>query len=618
MPVNNEGGGVRAAKTVRTFVVASFVVLSLLLTSCDLFASKNNAGAEVGENGATLTVDGVKVVVPPAAVPVGTKLVASYEDRTPVGLEDTNLKTLAKAFKIELGDNLQPTKPLTVTIPVDRSLLVPELPEDTMTTVAMLIESEGSTTPDLVPAVWDPGAGSLTAEVPHLSWVIPVQLDLSKVMRSVRDAVLQGLGIEYAKPECADQPITVAGRTYSAISPAQAWLCVGESGGALTVTAAPNSPIPFMVTSNPAGGATNKTEVSAATAFSVAFARSLGFTSDGKAIMMPGADAQFTIKGAPDEVTLNFEQYPAMLLLSILFKTLDVTVGRMGNAIHLDKVADAGCMQDILNTSQAGSALSPAVAGGVVKSFFGCAGSVLELSLPAQVVLTILSAGPQFLIASALGIINELTGQGNFTATVTAAPAQEMQDGATQFVTMFPWTDGSLDRVTEKTYDGSGRSNAQCVASELSGRKDVFRCLWPGVDDPCFQSPEKPGDFICHGENHGKLNLRHLTNMAVKPGATGEPGKTRPLRLELTDGTVCVRKSGSGPVGVPGYPYWAGYCSGPSAGTWRVGEADQSTNNPEHFALYPAVNAGSHWLVAISVGAEDAPAQLFDVKTVYR
>jgi hypothetical protein len=114
------------------------------------------------------------------------------------------------------------------------------------------------------------------------------------------------------------------------------------------------------------------------------------------------------------------------------------------------------------------------------------------------------------------------------------------------------------------------------------------------------------------------LNIRHLTNMTVKPGATGEPGKTRPLRLELTDGTICVSKSGSGPTGVPGYPYWAGYCSGPSAGTWRVGETDRWKNDQEHFALYPAANAGGYWQVAISVGAEAAPAQLFDVRTVYR
>lgn len=618
MPVIQQGGAVKATRAVRTVVVAAIMVVGLLLTSCDLFASKDpGSAAEVGENGANLTVDGVRIAIPAGAVPAGTKVDATYGDRVPSGLDDASLLALAKPFKIGLGDGLQPTKPLTVTIPVNRDLLADELSEDTTSTVAMMVESEGSSVPNLVPAEWDPVAGTLTAEVPHLSWLTPVQLDLRKVIRAVRDSVLQGLGIEYPKPGCADKPVTVVGRTYTAVSPAQAWVCVGESSGTLTVTAGPNSPIPFMVTSTPSGSATNKTEVSAGTAFSVALAQNLDITSGSRAIMMPGADAQFTIQGAPDQVTLDFREYSPMLLMSILVKTLDVTLGKMGNTVHLDKIAAAGCMQNILDTSQAGSPLSSAVAGGIVKSFFGCVGTVLELTLPAQIVLGILSAGPQFFVASALGLVNEMTGDGTFSATVTSS--KKDSGGPTRFVTLDPWTDGSLDLVAEKTYDGAGRPNATCSSSSLSDRKDAFRCFWPGVDDPCFQSPSNPRELLCFSDNHGKLNLRHLTNMAVAtPVLTGEPGETAPVRVELTDGTVCSRRSGAGPVGVPGYPFWAGVCAGPSAGVWRVGEADEWKDDRQHYTLYRSPAPGGHWQVAISVGNETAPAQRFDVKTVYR
>jgi hypothetical protein len=176
-----------------------------------------------------------------------------------------------------------------------------------------------------------------------------------------------------------------------------------------------------------------------------------------------------------------------------------------------------------------------------------------------------------------------------------------------------------------EVYDAkaSGRPDANCNGSEIAPRKDAFRCYWPGVDDPCFQSPQISSEFLCMSAYQGNVSVRHLKNMAVgdKYGThinTGEPGTTSPLRVELVDGTICARSTGSGPVGVPGYPYWAGFCTGPSAGIWRVSEPEMWKNDQRHYSLYPAVAAGGHWQVAISVGAEAAPAKRFDVKNVYR
>lgn len=90
------------------------------------------------------------------------------------------------------------------------------------------------------------------------------------------------------------------------------------------VTASPNPPIPFMVASSLNAGAMNNVEISAATAFSVASAQTLRFTTGPTPVMMPGANAQFTFAGAPDELKLGFSRYPAMLLVSILDKTFDV------------------------------------------------------------------------------------------------------------------------------------------------------------------------------------------------------------------------------------------------------------------------------------------------------
>ncbi|QOT19328.1 hypothetical protein [Paenarthrobacter sp. YJN-5] len=609
-------------------LLAAFVVMCFALTSCDLFAPKGSPSSEsvVGDNGADLTVAGVHIVVPAGAAPVGTKVEASFEDREPTGTDGDSLQLLAKAFKIKLGDNLQPSKPLTVTVPVDKTRLASWEGIDTAQTVVMLVQSEGASEPDLVSGVLDPDAGTVTAQVPHLSLVWPAQLDLGAVMKKVGEVIDQGFGIKFPKPDCVDKSVTIAGSTYKAVSPAQAWLCVGDSNGSLTITASANSPIPFLSTTLPAAAASNKVEISAATAFSVALAQNSGFIKNHQSIMMPGADAQYTFNGTPGPVRIGFKQYPVMLLMSILSKVFDTALGSFVKAKALDDLAKAGCMQNIVDTADAGSQLTVAYAGGIVKSFFGCVGTAIKLSPAAQILLAIITAGPQFLAASAMGIYNEFSGGANFESTITAsaAPASGTMEGATRFVTLDPWKDGTLKAVS-KTYDGSTTSTPSCNGSEIAPRKDGFRCYWPGIFDPCFQSPTAPRDFLCLTVSpDAKSDVTLLKNMKLGDDIvglfqnTGAPEASSAVRVELVDGTVCSRSTGAGPKGVPGYPYWAGHCFGPSEGVWRVSESDQWTNDLKHYPLYPPTLAGGYWQVAISPGNEEAPARRFDVKTVYR
>lgn len=610
---------------VRLFAV--LLATCLLLTGCSLFNQKTPQSASnvVGDNGADLTVAGVHIVIPAGAAPPGTKVEASFEDRTPAGSDPDVLKTLTKAFKIKLGDGLQPSQPLTVTVPVDKDQLITEQQADTPTTLAMMVQSEGASSPDLVKATYDPAAGTITAQVPHLSWIWPVQLNVSAVMKNVRDFVMQSLNIEYPKPDCVDKPITIGATTYSPVSPAQAWLCVGESNGSLVVTASPNSPIPFLTTTAPPAGAANKTEVSLATAFAVAVADSSGFTAKHQAIMMPGAAAEYTFDGSPaNDVRVGFKQFPVMLLVSILAKVADVALGSFANVKALEAVAKAECMQNVIDTSQAGKALSVEAAAGVVKSFFACVGTMVKLSPPAQVLMAILTAGPQFLVTSALGIVNEFTGGSIFDATIFAI---KVAGPVTKYVQLDPWHDGSLSAVSS-TYDAlaAPRSQAQgasCVRSEISLRDDGYRCFRPGtVSDPCFRSPAAPGDFLCLSPAPGgKTTVTKLTNIPAASPAGGAfpsapPEKAPPVWIQLSDGTVCARATGAGPQGVPGYPFWMGICTGASSGVWRVEDSNKWADDMLHYSLYPGTGTG-RWQAAISVGSETAPAKLLDVTTVW-
>lgn len=630
------------SRVIPVSAVASFVAICFALTSCGFFgpkdyspspdATEGKSGAVVGEQGADLRVSGVRIVVPAGAAPTGTTVEAAFVDHQPIGLDNTNLVPLAQALKITLGEGLQPTKPLVVTIPVDPNLIVQDQFKDMKTTVAMMIQSEGSTTPDFVSGTWDPDSGAVTGEVPHLSWVWPVQLDIAPVVQKIRDTVLQSLGVEYPQPECVDKPLVLGDTTYYATSTSQAWVCVGAPRDVLTIGVYPNSAIPFLVSTDPSSEAGVHTDISPSTALSVAVGGALRFIDEGQMIVMPGTEAIFTAAEDPQAMTVHFEQYPAMLLLSILTKTLDVANGKLERSADLQKLAAAGCFESVLDSTDSARIFTPEVAiSGVVKSFYSCVGTVLDLSLPAQIVLAILSSGPQLLVASLIGAVNELTDNGNFTSTINAVKKSvpKVSDGLTKFQTISPWSDGTLSLVS-KTIDGStaeDTDSAYCSGSEIAPRNDGYRCYWPEIYDPCFRSPTSTHDFLCltRSFDANPPEITRLINMNTNPDPEfsiyvnpGPPEKSGIFRIELTDGTICSRHTGAGPQGVPGYPFWAGSCIGPSAGIWRVGESNTWNGDPSHYPLYPPASPGGYWQVAISVGPETAPAQTFDVKSAYR
>lgn len=595
--------------------IAATIIASLFLAGCTSPGGDSDA-VTVESDGTTVTVSGVTVTIPGGAVPEGTTVDAFFDKGVQPSLESVEgVQVLADAFKITLGDELQPELPLTVEIPVDESSLSSDTPPQG--TLALLVRSKGSGIPELVPAQWNDSDGTITAKVPHLSWLWPVQIDLGAIMRSVQDTVLQGLGIEYAEPDCAGKTANVGRTEYSVISPAQAWVCVSETDGSLVVEASPNSPIPFLVSSDPRAEASTSSEVSVASALSSALAGSLGFSEDGKSIMMPGTTAKFTFNGEPGPVVLGFEQYPVMLLVSILATTFDTALGGWGKTPNLDRIADIGCMQSIFDTAiPAGGMLSAETAAGVTRSFFDCAGTALEMSPAQQIILAILSAGPQFLVASALGIINELSGQGRFTATIDAVTT----GSKTRFVPLDPWRDGSVGPETpiidNATVPTNGALKA-CFSSSISSRTDVYRCASNGIFDPCFRNPVDPESFACLTVRE-ELSWQIVENISADSGPVSDNGQGSgsPIAVELTDGTLCTRASGAGPVGVEGYPLWAGVCYGPHAGVWRTTKEAAASDQVTVRNLFESSGSG-FWQIAISVGQEGSTAERFDVAKVY-
>lgn len=600
-----------------------FIALSLVLSACSFFAPDDTDETGVGPGGAVIEEAGAKIGVPAGAVAADTTITAAF-DSTVVPSVDaaTGVRVLSDALKITLGDEAQPAVPLSVELPVDRSRLVPEMnPGDT---IALLIQSENDSTPELVPARWNESTGTITAEVPHLSWMWPIQIDVPTLIKNVEQTILKGWNIETDKPMCSGETALVGQTEYSAVSPAQAWVCVSERAGELIVDATPNSPIPFLVRANPSAlaGATT-TEATFSTALSSAIAKNLGLYSRSSSILTPGTASSFTFDGEPQEVTLTFEQYPVILLVAILSTTLDTALNVGAKAPALDAIETVNCMGTIANTDQTpGEALSASKAASVIRAFFACAEIMGDMTPAQKIILTMLGAGPQFLITSALGIVNEMTGQGRFTVTIDAEQLQQSSTagGKTYFATLNPWLDEPVNSI-EPAIDGSAPSDdsstSTCTASNTSDRSDAYRCFaLHGVYDPCFQHPEVPGKFACLVPTDG-IQWQILENMPVSDqGKEAPPAAGSPILVELSDGTLCSRASGAGPQGVPGYPYWAGVCRGAQAGVWRTNDQAVNTEEAIYRNIYGPTQQG-YWQIAISAEDGSAPVQLHNIETVY-
>jgi len=178
---------------------------------------------------------------------------------------------------------------------------------------------------------------------------------------------------------------------------------------------------------------------------------------------------------------------------------------------------------------------------------------------------------------------------------------------ATEIITLMPWADGTIDKVG-RTY-----TNGECQSgSNLTEREDAFRCFansW--VIDPCFSNPSTPTDLLCTLAEDTVMLADATVETFDYPKKPADEGSA--FRAVLHDGTVCDSGSGAGPRGVEGYPYWFGQCSGPTEGIWRSREV----NDDSLVRLYDRTANGTYF-VAISVGDEQSPAQLFPVKTAYR
>jgi hypothetical protein len=403
-------------------LVVLALLVSLTLSACQWpWEGPTPAGAVPSETsltsvGGRIEVDGAQVQAEGGTAPEGTWLKGAFQEgELPTGLGDA-YEAASKPLRIQLGEGLQPQKPLTVTIPVDTTKLDgfdPSTPA-----LALLIITDGQEKPDIVKATWNRAAGTLTAQVPHLSLVQALFFNVDKWIKGVEATVLQSTGIEYPKPACVDQPATIATDTYSAGSAWAEWTCLSSAGNSLVVSAHSNSPIPFMVKSAPTVPGQVTTDFSRSGTITTALANQLGYTgSSGEAVMFPGGSVEFEFDKPAAGVSLSFHELPTVLLLSVLTQALDQAFDKFGQKLHLDALSKLECWKNILDTSL-NPQLNAETASRVVKSVLACVGEIAELTVVGEVIILLVSAAPAAFAGMFLGAATSITGQANFNVDV--------------------------------------------------------------------------------------------------------------------------------------------------------------------------------------------------------
>ncbi len=382
------------------------VVAALILSGCSAAEPVDDESSWtglVGQGQVSASVGDAIVIFPAGVAPAGT---GAKVVRKPATAPDEGLVALSDTIDISLEGGLQPAQPVSIVLPVQ---LPASLSTKEVTDMWLFVASKRSDgQEDYASGTYDPAAKAYTVNVKHFSDFKVLGIDVGAALDEVRTSIMQGLGLEYPAPDCVGKSATVNDVKYEAVSPPGAHLCLSASNGTLVVEAYPAVAMPYLLTPKPkVDGTTAATETSLSTASLIAFARALRLIGTHSTTgVFPGAKATYRFTGQPAAVSLKLEQYPVLLLMVILAKTLD-TLG----LATIDKLEDLQCLSDVASTNTAvNKGINGESVGAFARSFFSCAGTLSDLSPLGRFLIAAIGTAPALLVTAIVGIINEFTG----------------------------------------------------------------------------------------------------------------------------------------------------------------------------------------------------------------
>jgi hypothetical protein len=340
----------------------------------------------------------------------------------------------APGVNVSLPGDGQPAAPLTLSFDF-RGKPPPAGPGQLPAVVAV---SEGAPQPEVLKSHWDPATQTLTATTDHLSGFFPFALDLGKLGDQITDTLNGYLGLSTGKPDCVGQPLTVDDTTYTLDPQAvpAAWPCLSRNGDAISVDLASNSPLAWMVRSQPTS-TDQKPDLAPDVGqwIDQAFYRTLfaGSVGDGT-FLLPGGTThlRFSTTGPPQQIGLRAD--PGATLLNGLVLGLHAM---FPDSKMFDLPGVVNCLKPF-TTGQGGLDPTGADIGSDTRVLIDCVTNTTDAvsgkptpanplqwakNLAAKTLRAVLSLGPDIanqLAASVRGVIGEFSGENSETITVHA------------------------------------------------------------------------------------------------------------------------------------------------------------------------------------------------------
>ncbi len=375
----------------------------------DAGVERTESAEVVGEDGFTLTLDGVSVSGAADVAPLGTRV---QERLIAQDLPDEIsgfAEPVGTGIDITLGDGIQPASPLIITF-------APEVVADW--------DFASDSTNDLVPVVFTSKAdgagveladaqvladGSVVVTADHLSPFQPALASISGYSDWFGEQVLIAMEVRSERPDCVDQRADDGGWEFSAVPNQLFWPCTEETAGGLEVTFTNNSPEVWLVESDQATPGLPIT-VSITGATIAAIARQGIDQTTTAPLVPPDGAVRFAANGQEDQIVFDASLNESLTVANAIVSAVSTYVP----AKKLEALGRAECFLDIVSTSLTG----PVEANGnLTGTIIRCVGSVIG-GLGGTLISSV-AAIPGAVTAVVDIVVRNLTGRDEFSITLS-------------------------------------------------------------------------------------------------------------------------------------------------------------------------------------------------------
>lgn len=387
--------------------------LSWLFHSPGSEPSRPSSAVEtIEEDGFTLALQGVTISGDADVAPIGTEIHAELiTPEIPATIAEF-AEPVGTGVEITLGDNQQPTTPLTITF----------APGEVAKWYAA---TEGD--PDLVPIVFASNDrelgvefadahlmpdGSVTVYTDHLSEFYPGVTRVSNFSTWLVDEIATTFGARSDQPGCYNQSNHSEWAVLGIIDQVF-WPCVTEVTSGAYLKLSNNSPAVWMVSSEVAQPGAYPSITSASGIVVAAGARLIYSPNETAILMPPDGGVSFSIFGDHDEVVFNAQLNYGLTTVNAIVNTTITLMPASKAKLILDDIGKGECFISIIQETVGGVQVD----GSFARMVFECMGTFIE-GMPGTLISSITTV-PGATIAMADATYRTLAGTDQFTFTLS-------------------------------------------------------------------------------------------------------------------------------------------------------------------------------------------------------